>query len=82
MTPFKLLSNSEIRDMINNDLLDIHEIYHIRSTPKRWVIICPDRIYASNDLDLTIKRIRKDFPLIKSSDVSYLDAKEYQKSFY
>lgn len=80
MIHFKLLTPEEVNEMIANDLLDIHESEHIRLTPKKWVVICPERIYASNDLNLTLKRIKKDYPKIKVSDISYINANTYKES--
>jgi len=79
MQLFTYLDTEEVVSMINNGDITFAESIKIQTTPKKYVVLCPNKCYATSDLALTFKeRIAKDYPKIKPDEIFIIDIKKFR----
>ena len=79
MLAFKLLTIQETEDLIKSGEMSISEIVRIQTTPKEYIIVCPDKIYATDNIHFTLRdRLIKEYPEIEPENIYVINAKQYQ----
>lgn len=79
MLAFKRLTLEETRAFIDSGEMTVPEIIRIQTTPKKYIIVCPYKIYATDNIHFTIRdRLFKEYPNIEKENIYIINAKEYQ----
>ena len=79
MLAFKRLTLKETKEFIESGEMTIAEIVRIQTTPKKYIIVCPYKIYATDNIHFTLRdRLIKEYPNIEPENIYVINAKEYQ----
>lgn len=79
MQLFTYLDTEEVVSMINNGDITFAESIKIQTTPKKYVVLSPNKCYATSDLALTFKeRIAKDYPKVRPNEIFIVDIMKFK----
>ena len=80
MMLLKRLNTREIIDMINDGGIGLSDLIKLENTPKKYLILCPEKSYATSDVMLTVKeRIVKEYSDLSVNDILVIDVEQYNK---